>query len=65
MFDNIGFSELLLILVVVLLLFGPKKIPELAKSIGKGLSEFKKGLKDIQDEIKSADPDSKKPESKS
>ncbi|MGB8319719.1 MAG: twin-arginine translocase TatA/TatE family subunit [Ignavibacteriaceae bacterium] len=51
MFENIGFSELLIILLVVLVLFGAKRIPELAKGLGKGISEFKKGLKDVQDEI--------------
>ena len=53
MFENIGFGELLIILVVVLVLFGAKKIPELAKGLGKGISEFKKGLKDVEDEINS------------
>jgi sec-independent protein translocase protein TatA len=52
MFENIGFGELLIILVVVLLLFGAKKIPELARGLGKGMSEFKKGLKDVEDNIK-------------
>ncbi len=51
MFENIGFGELLMILVVVLVLFGAKKIPELAKGLGKGISEFKKGLKDVENEI--------------
>ncbi len=55
MFENIGFSELLIILVVVLVLFGAKRIPELAKGLGKGISEFKKGLKDVEDEIKTTD----------
>ena len=40
----IGIPELLVILVIVTLLFGAKKIPELAKSVGIGISEFKKGL---------------------
>ncbi len=39
---NIGFNELLIILVIVFLLFGAKKIPELAAGLGKGLKEFKK-----------------------
>ncbi len=55
MFENIGFSELLIVLVVVLVLFGAKRIPELAKGLGKGISEFKKGLKDVEDEIKITD----------
>jgi len=51
--------EWVIILVVVLLLFGGKKIPELMKGIGKGVKGFKDGMKDIEDEIKS-DDDTKK-----
>ena len=60
MFGNLGAGEIILILLVVLILFGAKKIPELAKGLGKGMSEFKKGLKDVEDEIKNADKDSEK-----
>ena len=60
MFGNFGAGEIILILLVVLILFGAKKIPELAKGLGKGMSEFKKGIKDVEDEIKSADKDSAK-----
>ncbi len=60
MFGNLGAGEIILILLVILLLFGAKKIPELARGIGKGMSEFKKGLKDVEDEIKSTDKESKK-----
>ncbi|MBE0570169.1 MAG: twin-arginine translocase TatA/TatE family subunit [Ignavibacteriaceae bacterium] len=60
MFGNLGAGEIILIVLVVLLLFGAKKIPELARGIGKGMSEFKKGIKDVETEIKSADTDSKK-----
>jgi len=60
MFGNLGAGEIVLIVLVILLLFGAKKIPELARGIGKGMSEFKKGLKDVENEIKSADTDSKK-----
>jgi len=45
---NIGWQEILFILLIVLLLFGAKKIPDFAKSLGKGIREFKKGLKDIE-----------------
>ncbi len=55
MFGSIGMPELILIFVVALLVFGPKKLPELGKSLGKGLSEFKKASEDlkrtIEDEI--------------
>lgn len=49
---SLGAPELLLIILVILLLFGGKKIPELMKGLGKGVSSFKKGLKDMDDEIK-------------
>ena len=43
---NLGFREILVILLIVLLLFGAKRIPELARSLGRGIGEFKSGLKD-------------------
>lgn len=52
MFGNLGTGEIILILLVVLLLFGAKKIPELAQGIGKGMREFKKAVRDVEDEIK-------------
>lgn len=55
MFGNLGAGEIILILLVVLILFGAKKIPELAKGLGKGMSEFKKGLREVENEIKDAD----------
>ena len=55
MFGSIGMPELILIFVVALLVFGPKKLPELGKSLGRGLAEFKKPSEDlkktIEDEI--------------
>lgn len=41
---NIGATELILIVVVILLLFGAKRLPEIGRSIGKGIREFKKGV---------------------
>ena len=64
MFGNLGAGEIILILLVILILFGAKKIPELARGIGKGMSEFKKGLKDVEDEIKNSETESKKNEEK-
>jgi sec-independent protein translocase protein TatA len=64
MFGNLGAGEIILILLVILILFGAKKIPELARGIGKGMSEFKKGLRDVQDEIKTDQIDSKTQEKK-
>ena len=60
MFGNLGAGEIILILLVVLILFGAKKIPELARGLGKGMSEFKKGLKDVENEIKNTDKESDK-----
>lgn len=48
----LGGPEIVLIALVVLLMFGGKKIPELMKGLGKGVSSFKKGLKEVEDEIK-------------
>ena len=48
---NIGLGEIFLILLIVLIIFGAKRIPEIARSFGKGVKEFKKGLKDIEEEI--------------
>lgn len=53
MFGRIGIGEIILILAVVLLLFGPKKLPELARSLGKSMKEFKKGAQEFQEEINS------------
>jgi TatA/E family protein of Tat protein translocase len=59
MFGSIGGTELLVIMVIALLIFGPKKLPELGRSIGKGLSEFKKASNDLrrslEDEINAED----------
>ena len=56
---TIGFPEMLMIFVVALLIFGPKRLPELGRSLGKGLAEFKRatsGLKEtIDQEIRSAE----------
>lgn len=51
MFGNIGFPELLIILVIVLLLFGAKRLPEIARGMGRSLSEFKKGIKEIERDV--------------
>ncbi|MEJ2055447.1 MAG: twin-arginine translocase TatA/TatE family subunit [Calditrichaceae bacterium] len=48
---GIGTPELLVILLVVLLLFGAKKLPELAQGLGKGIREFRKASSEIQDEL--------------
>ncbi len=48
---NLGGGEIILILALVLILFGAKKLPELAKGLGTGIKEFKKATRDVQDEI--------------
>lgn len=47
MFGNLGFSEILLIAVIALLLFGPNKLPELGRSLGRTLREFKQGTREL------------------
>ena len=51
MFGNIGFPEILVILAIALLIFGPKKLPEKGKSIGRALREFRKTSDDIKEKI--------------
>jgi sec-independent protein translocase protein TatA len=70
---EIGFEKLLLIAVVVLLLFGAKRVPEIGASLGKGIREFKRSLSDAQDAVSgnpvdrpvSSDPDRKSPDAAS
>ncbi|HOJ64842.1 MAG TPA: twin-arginine translocase TatA/TatE family subunit [Spirochaetota bacterium] len=62
---NLGFGEIFLILLIVLILFGAKKIPEIARSLGVGLKEFKKGMKEIESDIeKNNDSENKNEEKK-
>ena len=49
--QNIGFPELLVILLIILLLFGATKLPEIARSLGKSIQEFKKGVKEIERDV--------------
>lgn len=48
---GLGMQEVLVIALIVLLLFGGKKIPELMKGLGKGVKSFKEGMKDLSDEV--------------
>lgn len=57
MFLNIGTSELFVIILITVLLFGSKKIPELARGLGKGIREFKNATSDIQEEIRKTSND--------
>ena len=51
MFGNIGFPELLIILTIALLVFGPRKLPEVGKSLGKALREFRRTSDEIKEKI--------------
>jgi sec-independent protein translocase protein TatA len=64
MFGNLGFPELLIIMIVILLLFGAKRIPEIAGSMGKGIREFKKNINDATREV-TAETRAGEPESQS
>ena len=56
---NLGTGEIVIIAIVVLLLFGGKKIPELMRGLGKGVKNFKDGVKGLEDDIKLDDNDKK------
>ena len=56
---NLGTGEIIIIAIIVLLLFGGKKIPELMKGIGKGVKNFKDGVKVLEDDIKLDDTEKK------
>ena len=56
---NFGTGEIIIIAIIVLLLFGGKKIPELMKGIGKGVKNFKDGVKGLEDDIKLDDTEKK------
>lgn len=51
LFDNIGGSELLVVLLVLFLFFGPKKLPEAGKNIGKAVREFKNAMRGVKDDL--------------
>ena len=48
-FGNFGFTEMLMLLVIVLVLFGARRVPEIGASIGKGIREFKRGVSHLDD----------------
>ena len=60
MFGSIGMPEMIIILVIALIVFGPRKLPELGKSLGRSLNEFKKASNELrstlEDEIKVEEP---------
>lgn len=62
MFGRIGFTELLVIFMILLLVVGPSKLPKLAQSMGEAIREFKKGTKNIEKEINDIGKDDKESE---
>jgi sec-independent protein translocase protein TatA len=53
MFGNLGFTEIMVLLVVVLLVFGAKRLPEIGQSLGKGIREFKRSISDAGESVTS------------
>lgn len=51
---NLGMTEILIILLIALLLFGPRKLPELGRSLGQSIREFQRGAKSIREEFEKA-----------
>ncbi len=58
-FFNLGTGEIIIIVFVILLLFGGRKIPELMKGIGKGVRSFRQGMNEISDELNNPPADTK------
>jgi sec-independent protein translocase protein TatA len=54
MFRNIGIWEILIVLAIILVLFGAARLPQMAQSLGRSLTSFKKGLRDTADDVKDA-----------
>jgi sec-independent protein translocase protein TatA len=62
--QNIGMTELIVILIILVLLFGATKIPALARALGKSVKEFKGGMREGDEEVKDKKEESKKEDSK-
>lgn len=60
MFGNFGWQEILLILLIIIILFGASRIPEIMKAMGKGVKEFKKGISSKEEDKKVEDKEEKK-----
>ncbi|MDO8666755.1 MAG: twin-arginine translocase TatA/TatE family subunit [Gemmatimonadales bacterium] len=56
MFGNLGMSEILMILAIVLLVFGAKRLPEIGSAMGKGIREFKRSMREVTEEIDRPEP---------
>ena len=57
---RIGFGELVIIFLVILLLFGTKRLPEIGNALGKAIKEFKRSVKDVQDDVRDSTTDDQK-----
>lgn len=62
LFQQIGMPEIIIILVVALFLFGAKRLPEIGKSLGKGIREFKTGVKGLGDDVREGMEDDSEPQ---
>jgi len=58
---GIGMPELILILAVALIILGPRKLPEIARALGKGISEFRRATSDLKDEIRKVEEEIEEP----
>lgn len=59
---GLGTGEIIFIVLIILLLFGAKRIPDLMKSMGKGVKSFKEGMKEVEKEINAPDDSTKEPQ---
>lgn len=57
---GLGLTEILIILLIIILLFGARKLPEMARGLGKSVSEFKKGMRDTDEQVKPDDSNKNK-----
>ena len=64
LFGTIGWPEIIIILVIALLLFGAKRLPEVGRSLGKAIREFKKSFREISEDIEEEEPPKSKSENK-
>ncbi len=62
MLEDLSIGKILLIFLLILIFFGPKKIPDMAQSLGKGIREFKKAMRDITDEVQKPAAEEQKPQ---
>lgn len=60
----IGWSELLIIFFIILIIFGPRKLPEVAEAFGKSIQKFKKASREVQDEVQMGIEDERKNDNK-